>query len=157
MRFLQDKQTLRLILILFGTFLFLFFTISFISHQRFSPGEGLSESVAHEALVQFVVRPTSSAALGVDAHSEHQAVRAAFGGKITEKLIAKNLASEPKAVLFHVEVEPSDLASTVEWQSVWPLTLSLAPGEEKILPLEFRLNKEKFKTQDGVLAVKIFY
>ena len=62
-----------------------------------------------------------------------------------------------KTIQFNAAVEPATIAATVHWLNLWPLTVSLAPGEEKNISIEFRLDQEKFKTHDGVLAVKIFY
>jgi hypothetical protein len=155
--FWRDKQTLRLTLVLFGVFLFLFFSITYISHRKFSPGEGLAESVSHEALVQFVVRATSNDVLGVTAETAEPAMRASFGAVLSEKLLLKNTNTIKKSVQFHVVVQPQEIADALEWVTVWPLQVDLAPGEEKVLLLKFRVNQEKFKTSDGVLAVKLFY
>ncbi len=157
MNFWRDKTTLKLTAALFALFLFLFFLITYISHQKFAPGQGLATSVSHEALVQFVTHGESKEALGIDAQPATPALRAPYETVVTQTVVLKNLTATVKEATFQIAVEPTDLATSVRFSDTWPMKISLQPNEEKILSVKFLIEQANFKTHDGILNFKILF
>lgn len=143
-----DKQTIVPVV---GVFL-LFFAISgfiFFSGKRLhEPGEGLSESVNREYIVQYFVRVRDG--VKVDAKASAPAARAQVGGSESLRVRLRNLEAAAQELRWSVRVKPEN-GERVEFPNGAGATVSLAPGQETEVMVPYRLRTAELETKDGTL------
>lgn len=146
-----DKQTLRPIFAVFAVFFAVSFAIYFYGKQKHDEGEGLSESVAREYIVQYFVQVSEGAK--VDAKTA-PATRAQIGREEVLKLRLRNLGSQTKKFSLAIEVHPEN-GTNVEIRQDPSAVYELNADAEYFVEIPFILKASELNTRDGTIDFRI--